>query len=190
MGAGPGEAEPKPVTQVVFPTEVGEAVFALKGPGVVGPIAAGGRYYIVKVEEYLPSTLPAFEEVKDRVAQDAERAKGNGVPEAYLEELRKKAQVRFAEDNPYAYQNPPVAKVNEKEILLSEVLQPVFSNQQTVALVQQGLGSSPSSSSFPRPWRTSLTGSSWWRRPEKAASPSSAPRRRSPRPTSATRPGT
>lgn len=79
LGAGPGEAEPKPVTQVVFPTEVGEAVFALKGPGVVGPIAAGGRYYIVKVEEYLPSTLPAFEEVKDRVAQDAERAKGNGV---------------------------------------------------------------------------------------------------------------
>ena len=140
LGAGPGEAEPKPVTQVVFPTEVGEAVFALKGPGVVGPIAAGGRYYIVKVEEYLPSTLPAFEEVKDRVAQDAERAKGNGVLEAYLEELRKKAQVRFAEDNPYAYQNPPVAKVNEKEILLSEVLQPVFSNQQTVALVQQGLG--------------------------------------------------
>ncbi|BBL81241.1 peptidylprolyl isomerase [Thermus thermophilus] len=140
LGAGPGEAEPKPVTQVVFPTEVGEAVFALKGPGVVGPIAAGGRYYIVKVEEYLPSTLPAFEEVKDRVAQDAERAKGDGALEAYLEELRKKAQVRFAEDNPYAYQNPPVAKVNEKEILLSEVLQPVFSNQQTVALVQQGLG--------------------------------------------------
>uniref|UniRef100_UPI002626C75B peptidylprolyl isomerase n=1 Tax=uncultured Thermus sp. TaxID=157149 RepID=UPI002626C75B len=53
---------------------------------------------------------------------------------------RKKAQVRFAEDSPYSYQNPPVAKVNEQEILLAQVLQPIFSNQQTAALIQQGLG--------------------------------------------------
>ncbi|GGN02968.1 peptidylprolyl isomerase [Thermus composti] len=140
LGASPGESEPKPVTQVVFPEEVAQAVFALKGPGLVGPIAAGGRYYLVQVEAYLPAQVPTFEEVKDRVEQDAQRAKGNGVLEAYLEELRKKAQVRFAEDNPYTYKNPVVATVNGKEILLTQVLSPVFSNQQTAALLQQGLG--------------------------------------------------
>jgi parvulin-like peptidyl-prolyl isomerase len=140
LGAAPGESAPKPVTKVVFPEKVAEAVFALKGPGLVGPIEAGGRYYIVKVEAYLPPKVPTFEEVKDQVEKDAGDAKANGALEAYLEDLRKKAQVRFAEDMPYAYKNPAVAKVNDKEILLAQVLQPVFANQQTAALIQQGLG--------------------------------------------------
>ena len=140
LGAAPGESAPKPVTKVVFPEKVAEAVFALKGPGLVGPIEAGGRYYIVKVEAYLPPKVPTFEEVKDQVEKDAGDAKANGALEAYLEDLRKKAQVRFAEDMPYIYKNPAVAKVNDKEILLAQVLQPVFANQQTAALIQQGLG--------------------------------------------------
>jgi len=78
LGAGPGEAEPKPVAKVVFPEKVAEAVFALKGPGLVGPIEAGGRYYLVKVEAYLPAKVPSFEEVKDQVEKDAAQAKGNG----------------------------------------------------------------------------------------------------------------
>ncbi|GAA5338758.1 peptidylprolyl isomerase [Thermus antranikianii] len=140
LGAAPGESEPKPVTKVVFPEKVAEAVFAKKGPGLVGPIEAGGRYYLVKVEEYLPPKVPTFEEVKEQVEKDAQEAKGNGALEAYLEDLRRKAQVRFAEDSPYSYKNPPVAKVGDREILLSEILQPVFSNQQTASLIQQGLG--------------------------------------------------
>jgi parvulin-like peptidyl-prolyl isomerase len=140
LGAAPGESAPKPVTKVVFPEKVAEAVFALKGPGLVGPIEAGGRYYIVKVEAYLPPKVPTFEEVKDQVEKDAGDAKANGALEAYLEDLRKKAQVRFAEGVGYVYKNPVVATVNEREILLSQVLQPVFSNQQTAALIQQGLG--------------------------------------------------
>lgn len=140
LGAPPGEAQPRPVTKVVFPDKVAEAVFALKGPGLVGPVEAGGRYYLVRVEEYLPAQAPTFEEVKDQVTEDAQEAKGNGALEAYLEELRKKAQVRWAENLPYTYKNPVVAKVNGKEILLAQVLQPVFSNQQTAALIQQGLG--------------------------------------------------
>jgi parvulin-like peptidyl-prolyl isomerase len=140
LGAAPGESAPKPVTKVVFPEKVAEAVFALKGPGLVGPIEAGGRHYIVKVEAYLTPKVPTFEEVKDQVEKDAGDAKANGALEAYLEDLRKKAQVRFPEDMPYAYKNPAVAKVNDKEILLTQVLQPVFANQQTAALIQQGLG--------------------------------------------------
>lgn len=140
LGAAPGESEPKPVTKVVFPEKVAEAVFAQKGPGLVGPIEAGGRYYLVKVEEYLPPKVPSFEEVKEQVEKDAQEAKGNGALEAYLEELRKKAQVRFAEEASYTYKNPAVATVDGKEILLAQVLQPVFANQQTAALIQQGLG--------------------------------------------------
>ncbi|WP_337844089.1 peptidyl-prolyl cis-trans isomerase [Thermus sp.] len=140
LGAEPGKTEPKPVAQVVFPEAVGQAVFALKGPGLVGPVEAGGRYYLVKVEAYLPPKVPDFEETKARVEEDVKRVKGEGALEAYLEEIRKKAQVRFAEDAPYSYKNPVVAQVNGKEILLSQVLQPVFSNQQTAALIQQGLG--------------------------------------------------
>ncbi|WP_018110503.1 peptidylprolyl isomerase [Thermus igniterrae] len=140
LGAAPGESEPKPVTRVVFPEKVAEAVFALKGPGLVGPLEAGGRYYLVKVEAYLPAKTPSFEEVKEQVEKDTLEAKGNGALEAYLEEIRKKAQVRLAEETGYAYKNPAVATVNGKEILLAQVLQPVFSNQQTAALIQQGLG--------------------------------------------------
>lgn len=140
LGAAPGESTPKPVTRVVFPEKVAEAVFALKGPGLVGPVEAGGRYYLVQVEEHLPAKTPSFEEVKDQVEKDAQEAKGNGALETYLEDLHKKAQVRFAEGVSYTYKNPPVAQVNEKEILLAQVLQPVFANQQTAALIQQGLG--------------------------------------------------
>ncbi|MGQ9736192.1 MAG: peptidyl-prolyl cis-trans isomerase [Thermaceae bacterium] len=145
LGAEPGKSDPKPVTKAVFPEAVAQEVFRLKGPGLVGPIEAGGRYYIVQVEEYLPPKDPSFEEVKARVEEDAKRVKGEGALEAYLEELRSKAQVRFSEASSYQYQNPVVALVepeggNQKEITLAQVLQPVFSNQQVVQLLQQGLG--------------------------------------------------
>jgi parvulin-like peptidyl-prolyl isomerase len=145
LGAEPGKSEPRPVTKVVFPEAVAQEVFRLKGPGLVGPVEAGGRYYLVKVEEYLPPKEPSFEEAKAQVEEDAKRAKANGALEAYLEELRAKAQVRFAENMGYQYKNPAVATVEPEggkkvEILLAQVLQPVFSNPQMAQLLQQGLG--------------------------------------------------
>ncbi len=140
LGAEPGKTEPKPVTRVIFPEAVAEAVFALKGPGLVGPIEAAGRLYFVKVEEYLPAKPLSFEEAKARVEADAQAAEGEGALEAYLEELRRKAQVRFTEASGYRYENQAVAKVNGQEILLARVLQPVFGNPQVAALLQQGLG--------------------------------------------------
>ncbi|WP_161569076.1 peptidylprolyl isomerase [Thermus thermamylovorans] len=140
LGAGPGEREPRPVSRVVFPEPVAQAVFALRGPGLVGPLEAGGRFYLVRVEEYLPPRVSDFEEIRERVERDAQAAKGDAALEAYLEELRQRAQVRFAEGSPYAYQNPTVARVGEREIRLTQVLQPVFGNPQTALLIQQGLG--------------------------------------------------
>ncbi|WP_027883579.1 peptidyl-prolyl cis-trans isomerase [Meiothermus rufus] len=140
LGAAAGKSEPGPVTRVVFPNAVAEAVFKLRDGQISKPIEAGGRFYIVKVEKYLPASDVAFEEVQDRVKEDAKRVKGQGALEAYLEGLRQKATVRFAEGASLRWENPVVATVNEHEIKLAEVLQSIFANPQVPQLLQQGLG--------------------------------------------------
>lgn len=140
LGAEAGKSEPGPVTRVVFPNAVADAVFKLRDGQISKPIEAGGRFYIVKVEKYLPAGDVKFEEVKDRVKEDAKRIKGQGALEAYLEELRKKDNVKFAEGATFSFENPVVAKVGETEIRLAEVTQSVFANQQVPQLLQQGLG--------------------------------------------------
>ncbi len=140
LGAQAGQSEPGPVTRVVFPNVVADAVFKLRDGQISKPIEAGGRFYIVKVEKYLPAGDVKFEEVKDRVKEDAKRIKGQGALEAYIEELRAKANVKFAEGSTYKFENPVVAKVGETEIKLTEVTQSVFANPQVPQLLQQGLG--------------------------------------------------
>ncbi|MCS7057806.1 MAG: peptidyl-prolyl cis-trans isomerase [Meiothermus sp.] len=140
LGAEAGKSEPGPVTRVVFPNAVAEAVFKLRDGQVTKPIEAGGRFYIVKVEKYLPASDATFEEVKDRVREDAKQVKARGALEAYLEQLRAKANVKVAEGTEFRYENPVVAKVNEAEIHLADVTQQAFANPQTLQLLQQGLG--------------------------------------------------
>lgn len=140
LGAQAGQSEPGPVTRVVFPNAVADVVFRLRDGQISKPIEAGGRFYIVKVEKYLPAGDVSFEEAKDRVKEDAKRIKGQGALEAYLEELRAKASVKFAEGATLQFENPVVAKVNDAEIKLSEVTLSVFGNPQVPQLVQQGLG--------------------------------------------------
>jgi parvulin-like peptidyl-prolyl isomerase len=140
LGAPAGQSEPGPVTRVVFPNVVAEAVFRLRDGQISRPIEAGGRFYIVKVEEFLPAGYVEFEEVKDRVREDAKRIKGQGALEAYIRDLRARAQVSFPEGSTFRFENPVVARVGESEIRLAEVTQSVFANQQVPQLIQQGLG--------------------------------------------------
>ncbi len=140
LGAQAGKSEPGPVTRVVFPNAVADAVFKLRDGQISKPIEAGGRFYIVKVEKYLPAGDVKFEEVRDRVKEDAKRIKGQGALEAYIEDLRAKANVKFAEGATFKFENPVVAKVGDTEIRLAEVTQSVFANQQVPQLLQQGLG--------------------------------------------------
>ncbi len=140
LGAKPGSTEPGPVKRVVFPEAVANAVFAQKNGGLVGPIEAGGRYYIVQVLKFIPGGEVKYEEVADRVKKDALRVKQQGAVERYIEEVRKKAKVKFAENIPYQYRNPVVAKVNATEIKLAQVAERVFSNPQVPQLIKQGLG--------------------------------------------------
>ncbi len=141
VGAEPGSSEPGPVTRLVFPTPVADAVFSLQNGGLTQIIEAGGRYYIVKVEEFLPGGDVPYEEVADRVKEDALQVKQAGVVDNYIREVRQRAVVKFSEeDSPYEYKNPVVAKVGDKEIKLAEVIQVVFADQQVGSLIQQGLG--------------------------------------------------
>ncbi len=140
LGAQPGSSEPGPVTRVVFPEAVANAVFKLTAGGLTPVVEAGGRYYIVQVLKFLPGGEAKYEEVADRVKKDALQIKQQGAVERYMEEVRKRAQVKFAEDLPYEYKNPVVAKVNDTEIKLEEVSQVVFGNPQVPGLIRQGLG--------------------------------------------------
>lgn len=143
QGGALGEVKngsPSPVTKVVFPNAVADAVFKLKDGGLTQPIEAGGRFYIVKVEKYLAAGDTKLEEVKDLVKEDAKKIKGQGAVEAFVEDLRKKATVKFADDSTIKFDNPTVAKVGDSEIKLSDVTQAVFSNQQVPQLLQQGMG--------------------------------------------------
>jgi len=141
VGAEPGSSEPGPVTRLVFPTSVADAVFALQDGGLTEIIEAGGRYYIVKVEDFLPGGDRPYEEVADRVKEDALQVKQAGAVDNYIREVRERAVVKFSEEDiPYEYKNPVVAKVGDKEIKLAEVIQLVFADQQVGSLIQQGLG--------------------------------------------------
>ena len=140
LGAAAGQSEPGPVTRVVFPNAVADVVFKLRDGQISRPIEAGGRFYIVKVERYLPESDAQFEEVKDRAREDARRVKGQGALEAYLEGLRAKANVKFGDNTTLQFENPVVASVGDTEIRLAEVTQLVFANPQVPQLVQQGLG--------------------------------------------------
>jgi len=140
LGAAPGSTEPGPVTRVVFPEPVAQEVFKLKNGGITPVIEAGGRYYIVQVVKFLPGGDVTFEEVKDKVMKDALAVKQQGAIETYIEEVRKNAKVKFAENFPYEYKNPVVARVNDAEIKLEDVNKVVFANPQVPDLIRQGLG--------------------------------------------------
>lgn len=140
LGAQAGKSDPGPVTRIVFPNAVANAVFKLKDGQITEPVEAGGRYYIVKVEKVIPASDTKFEEVKDRVKTDAQKVKGQGALEAYIDELSKNTQVKWTEGSTYKFDDPVVAKVEGSEIHLSEATQAVFSNQQVPQLLQQGLG--------------------------------------------------
>jgi parvulin-like peptidyl-prolyl isomerase len=140
LGAESGKSEPKPVTKVVFPNAIADAVFKLKNGGLTAPIEAGGRFYIINVQKFLLASSPSLEEVKTKVTEDVQKLKGNGALEAFLDALRKKTQVKIAEGSTLKYDNPVVAKVGDEEIKLTDLTQQVFANPQLGQFLQQGMG--------------------------------------------------
>jgi parvulin-like peptidyl-prolyl isomerase len=75
------------------------AVFNATAGDVIGPIETRSGWHILKVEQRLPSEVPAFESVKDRLRKDATDETFQRDLKAYLESLRKDAFIQIHEQN-------------------------------------------------------------------------------------------
>ncbi|HEX8254308.1 MAG TPA: peptidylprolyl isomerase [Thermoanaerobaculia bacterium] len=70
------------------------AVFNATPGAIIGPIETKSAWHIVKVEERLPSEVPAFDSVKDKLRQDASEETFQRDYKAYIETLRKDAFIQ------------------------------------------------------------------------------------------------
>jgi parvulin-like peptidyl-prolyl isomerase len=75
------------------------AVFNATAGDVIGPIETRSGWHVLKVEQRLPSEVPAFESVKDKLRKDASEETFQRDLKAYLESLRKDAFIQIHEQN-------------------------------------------------------------------------------------------
>jgi parvulin-like peptidyl-prolyl isomerase len=78
--------------------ELDKAVFAAPQGAILGPIETKSAWHIMKVEARLPSEVPAFDSVKDKLKQDASEETFERDYKAYIETLRKDAYVQINQD--------------------------------------------------------------------------------------------
>ena len=71
-----------------------EAVFAAAPGTVIGPVRTRAGFHIMSVDERLPSEVPAFESIKDRLRTEASEETFQRDYKAYIENLRKEAYVQ------------------------------------------------------------------------------------------------
>lgn len=135
LGAAAGETEPRPVGRPALPTAVATEAFALRGPGVTEVVESDARFHVVVVEEYLAAAPRPFDEVADVVREDALAAKQTGVLERAVEDLVDAARVEFPAGSALSFDDAPVARVGDAEILRSELVRATYTNPQ----IQQAL---------------------------------------------------
>jgi parvulin-like peptidyl-prolyl isomerase len=138
LGAKTGEKNPGEVTALALPTNVAGEVFKLKNGGVTSSIADGGKFYIIKVEKYLPAGQQTFEEAKTKLTEDAKQTKSNGAIENWIRTLEKNAVVVPEPGSNFSYFNPPVLKVGDRTVTLTELNRQVYNNQQIQQFLAQG----------------------------------------------------
>ncbi len=150
LGAKTGEKVPQPIAEIALPKNIADAAFKLKNGGITPTISDGGKFYIVKVEKFLPAGVPSFETLKakmdkapdgketNKLTEDAKALKGNGAIEAWVKGLQATAKVEFPKDSKLDMYDPVVAAVGKGEIKLSELNRSVYSNQQIQQFLQQG----------------------------------------------------
>src|SRR6266849_1827388 len=79
--------------------ELDKAVFNSNSGAIIGPIEAKTAWHILKVEQRLPSEVPAFESVKDKLRKDASDDAWQRDYKAYIDRLRKDAFIQINEAN-------------------------------------------------------------------------------------------
>jgi parvulin-like peptidyl-prolyl isomerase len=77
--------------------DLDKAVFNSAAGTVIGPIESRSAWHILKVETRLPSEVPAFESVKDRLRKDASEDAWQRDYRAYIDRLRKDAFIQINE---------------------------------------------------------------------------------------------
>lgn len=78
--------------------DIDRAVFNAQNGTIVGPIETKSAWHIILVEQRLPSEVPAFESVKDRLRQDASEETFQRDYKTYIENLRKDAFIEIHEE--------------------------------------------------------------------------------------------
>lgn len=79
--------------------ELDKAVFNSTAGTVLGPIEAKTAWHILKVEQRLPSEVPAFESIKEKLRKDASDDAWQRDYKAYIDRLRKDAFIQINEGN-------------------------------------------------------------------------------------------
>lgn len=75
--------------------ELDKAVFTAAAGTILGPIETKSGWHIILVEQRLPSEVPAFESVKDRLRRDASEETFQRDYKTYIENLRKDAFIQI-----------------------------------------------------------------------------------------------
>lgn len=78
--------------------ELDKAVFNAAPGTIIGPVETKSAWFVMKVEQRLPSEVPAFETLKDRLRKDADEETFQRDYKAYIETLRKDAFIEIHED--------------------------------------------------------------------------------------------
>ncbi len=79
--------------------DLDKAVFNSPAGTIIGPLESKSAWHILKVETRLPSEVPAFESVKDRLRKDASDDAWQRDYKAYIDRLRKDAYIQIHEEN-------------------------------------------------------------------------------------------
>jgi peptidyl-prolyl cis-trans isomerase SurA len=77
--------------------ELDKAVFTAAAGAIIGPIETKSAWHIMKVEQRLPSEVPGFESVKEKLRREASDETFQRDYKAYIDKLRKDAFVQINE---------------------------------------------------------------------------------------------
>lgn len=78
--------------------ELDKSIFSAPAGSIIGPVETKSAWHIVRVEQRLPSEVPAFESVKDRLRKDASEETFQRDYKTYIENLRKDAYIQINEE--------------------------------------------------------------------------------------------
>lgn len=79
--------------------DLDKAVFNAQAGTVIGPISTKSGWHILKLETRLPSEVPAFESIKDKLRKDVSDETFQRDYKAYIDRLRKDAFIQINEQN-------------------------------------------------------------------------------------------